>query len=424
MWCTLMMTLINSNPSLTNLALDAISSQGRYNCFKFKPSKCIVIGADPNDSTEYRLGNSLIIRAEQGLLLGVEIKKDEINALEHVRRRKGMVSNTISQIKAWRNHGLSAKAVFRNLFKGKILPRFTYAFSLLHLPEWGPVQDLIREVFDEALSRTCALKVKVRGQPGLWTAIMGFPPVESFLCQQKLLLAARLLVGKHKACRMFRGLLKDDPGSFERDVVELISDWSLGSTWRNLSVDSFTQFKKKVKRVAKRQWPQGLTNNGQLKWLYHNYRVYSGNVPEWADWKWPQKKVLQKFELHFGYLLTGVHPAGGEKAVCSHSQCGNGSCDSVYNHHFFKCPSHIENRIFFKETARRLFIEKEPYIESRLSFSMLDAVLVEPCPLWVGLMDRSLFKPGVKLGVLHELHRIMTMASIYSWGRYYKLPEV
>ena len=31
---------INSCPRLTNLALDAIASQGLYNCFKFKPAKC------------------------------------------------------------------------------------------------------------------------------------------------------------------------------------------------------------------------------------------------------------------------------------------------------------------------------------------------------------------------------------------------
>ena len=65
------------------------------------------------------------------------------------------------------------------------------------------------------------------------------------------------------------------------------------------------------------------------------------------------------------------------------------------------------------------------YSEKRsfLPLSMLEAVLVEPNLLWVGLMDRNLFKPGVKLHVLHELHRIVTMAGIFSWGRHFHLPE-
>ena len=40
-------------------------------------------------------------------------------------------------------------------------------------------------------------------------------------------MAARLMVGEHKACRIFRGLVKDDPGSFESDVVKAISMGSL-----------------------------------------------------------------------------------------------------------------------------------------------------------------------------------------------------
>ena len=119
---------------------------------------------------------------------------------------------------------------------------------------------------------------------------MGFPPVESFLRQEKLLLAARLLIGKFKACRIFRGLLKDDHGSFETDVVKAVSDWSLQNRWLNLSEDNITQFKRKVKRLAKSHWPYDLSKSGQLGWLYHNHRVFSGNVPGWADWNWPQNK--------------------------------------------------------------------------------------------------------------------------------------
>ena len=51
--------------------------------------------------------------------------------------------------------------------------------------------------------------------------------MESFLRQEKLLMAARLFVGDFKACKIFRGLLCNDRGSFEIDVVRAISEWSL-----------------------------------------------------------------------------------------------------------------------------------------------------------------------------------------------------
>ena len=108
-------SLINPCPIMTNRALDAISSQGLYNCFKFKPSKCTVIGADPKDLAEYKLGDSIIKRADQGLLLGAVIGADGINAFEHVKRRKSMVLKAISQIKSWRSHGLYAKVAFSKL---------------------------------------------------------------------------------------------------------------------------------------------------------------------------------------------------------------------------------------------------------------------------------------------------------------------
>ena len=95
---------------------------------------------------------------------------------------------------------------------GKISPSFSLPFDFLHLPVWGPVQDHIREVFDKALSSTFTLTIRVKGQyfHGLWTAIIGFLPVESFLHQEKLFLAARLYKEKSKTFRIFRGLLKDD----------------------------------------------------------------------------------------------------------------------------------------------------------------------------------------------------------------------
>ena len=137
-----------------------------------------------------------------------------------------MVTNAISQIKSWRTRGLPMRIAFSKLFKSKLLPRFTYAFALLYLPTWGPTKDIIRDVFDRALSNSCAFNLKpgCHLYPGVWAVICGFPPVESFLRQEKLLMAARLMVGEHKAGRIFRGLVKDDPGYFERDVVEAL--WS------------------------------------------------------------------------------------------------------------------------------------------------------------------------------------------------------
>ena len=82
----------------------------------------------------------------------------------------------------------------------------------------------------------------------------------------------------------------------------------------------------------------------------------------------------------------------------------------------------MENRSFFRESARRLFKEKDPFFATILPSSMLEAVLKNPCPMWVGLLDQSLFQAGVKLCAIHELHRIVTMASIFSWGRFYHLP--
>ena len=60
---------------------------------------------------------------------------------------------------------------------------------------------------------------------------------------------------------------------------------------------------------------------------------------------------------------------------------------------------------------------------SLLPASMLEIVLVAPCPMWVGLLQKDLFKPGVKLRIIHELHRIVTMAAIFTWGRFYALPN-
>ena len=40
---------INCNPRLTNLALEAVSRAGKFNAYKFKPSKCKILGAESAD---------------------------------------------------------------------------------------------------------------------------------------------------------------------------------------------------------------------------------------------------------------------------------------------------------------------------------------------------------------------------------------
>ena len=72
---------VNPCPIQTNLALHAIASQGLYNYFKFKPSKCHVIGADQNDLTVYRFGVSVMERSDRGILLGAVIDWSGIHAL-------------------------------------------------------------------------------------------------------------------------------------------------------------------------------------------------------------------------------------------------------------------------------------------------------------------------------------------------------
>ena len=134
-----------------------------------------------------------------------------------------------------------------------------------------------------------------------------------------------------------------------------------------------------------------------------------------------KKESIRGFWTSFYLPVNWSHPAWGDNPVCCYPLCGTHTCDSLYIHHFFKCPAHMENRSFFRESARRLFKEKNPFFATILPNAMLEAVLKNPCPMWVGFLDQSLFKAGVKLCAIHELHRIVTMASIFSWGRFYHL---
>ena len=76
---------------------------------------------------------------------------------------------------------------------------------------------------------------------------MWLPLCGGFLSQEKLLMAARLMVGDNKAGRIFRGLLKDDHGLFEGDVTTVLSSRSLKNRWEQLSKDNILSFKRKVK---------------------------------------------------------------------------------------------------------------------------------------------------------------------------------
>ena len=174
-------------------------------------------------------------------------------------------------------------------------------------------------LFAKFLQRLFPMRIGVKAHPGVWSMIFGFPSVSSFLRQEKLLMAARLWIGDFKAAAIFRGLFREGGGSFERDVDKALSDWFLRSSWDCLDKANVLNFKKKVKRIAKKQWPQDLAKNGQLTWLYLNHRCYSGNMPVFADWIWPEGSSSMKFKRHFTMLLSGLHPAGGNEAVCAHS---------------------------------------------------------------------------------------------------------
>ena len=54
--------------------------------------------------------------------------------------------------------------------------------------------------------------------------------------------------------------------------------------------------------------------------------------------------------------------------------------------------------------------------------SIINGILLRPCPMWVGLFESSIFDRGLKLSSAHELLRIMTISSVLSWGRFYPVP--
>ena len=269
----------------TNAVLNSISEAGSFNSYKFKPSKCKVLGADKDDKTEYTLCKKSIERANYGLLLGAVVDGEGISAIEHVTRRAKMVVTAIRLIKSWRTKGLPFKVAFQHLFLAKLVPRFTYSFSLIPVKDLGPTQELIRTTLEGALCSTFGWSVPKRFQmhPDIWFIICRFPTVFALLRKLKLGLAARLKLGDHKAGRIFRSLYTSDKGSFEKDVHQALQEWLLLGLWDSLSKETLSDFNKKVMKISKKCWPQDLPMTGDLTWLYHNHKAFSGNVPMWAD---------------------------------------------------------------------------------------------------------------------------------------------
>ena len=126
------------------------------------------------------------------------------------------------------------------------------------------------------------------------------------------------------------------------------------------------------------------------------------------------------FHAHFYFLLIGQHPAWGKGASCRKAECKSRICETIYKHHFFECGNFKKNRIFFCHTARRLF--KESQVEL-LPLCVMENILTEPCCMWAGLIDVKLFNLGLRLEIIHEFHRICTIASVLSWGRFYTVPH-
>jgi len=376
------------------------------------------------DPTVFRLGGEVVERSTTGILLGTVVKADGISMLEHVNRRAKMVSGGIRRLRRWRSIGVPFSTVFSKLFKAKILARFTYNFSLFPSSKLEEVCPVIENIFDKTLCNAFgwATPKGVKPLSGIWGVICGFPPVRAFLRQEKLKLAARLKVACHQAGNIFRYMLEIDNGSFEADTLVAVDEWLLTKQWSTLNVNTVLTFKRKVERIAKKCWPQDLPKDGLLAWLYHNHSVYSGNVPSWANWSWPDsgRYRMGDFQVHFYFMLIGQHPAWGKGATCRRAECRGRTCQTIYRHHFHDCGDYKNNRTFFCLTARRLV--KESQVE-RLPLYVMENILSEPCGMWVGLFDAKLFDLGLGLEVIHEFHRICTIASVLSWGRFYTVPH-
>ena len=335
-----------------------------------------------------------------------------------------MVATAIKVIKSWRMKGLPFRVAFQNLFLSKMVPRFTYAFSLIPSRDYGKNSGYIRNTIGKALCSTFGWSVPKRFkiQPSIWFAVCGFPSVFALLRKLKLELAARLKISDDRAGKIFRHLYASDRGSFEKDVHQALDEWLLTGNWESLNEETLPAFKKKTYKVARKCWPSDLLLTGNLSWLYHNHRVFSGNVPMWADWEWPKTKGMEVFRLHFNCLLTGQHPVGAGEACCSNLMCKDHNLGPLYGHHFFECAEHRKNRCFFRESVNRMYNDYVGAGNHDIPTTIINNILVGPSLMWVGLFDIRFFDFGLKLSSLHELHRIFTISSVLSWGRFYHVP--
>ena len=191
--------------------------------------------------------------------------------------------------------------------------------------------------------------------------------------------------------------------------------------WDSLDNKKLYGFKRKVLRISLKCWPKDLLVSGNLSWLYHNHGVFSGNVPQWADWEWPKSKDRNVFITHFYSLLTGQNPAGGSNACCSNLLCKE-KRGPVYVHHFFECAEFSRNRCFFRDSVKRMFNRYVNEGNLDIPISCINSILMRPCGMWVGLFDNYFFDLGLGLKSAHQLHRIVTISSILSWGRFYPIP--
>ena len=85
----------------------------------------------------------------------------------------------------------------------------------------------------------------------------------------------------------------------------------------------------------------------------------------------------------------------------------------------FYCESSIGNRKFFKEKVLALFEESSV---KGLSLSTMKVILRKPSIWWIGLIENKIFDLCLNITHVHEFHRIVTIASVLSWGRFYKCP--